>query len=115
MDILAAIFSFAVQNKKVEKLKPVKIVIVALLFTSIIACGIVLYDGILSLFSVIGVLFELSSLLMKKENNIRLFSMLGQPFWIVYNSYYFAWSSVIGNVIVIVSIIIAFIRYRERK
>ena len=68
---------------------------------------------------IFGVLFETLALWLKKERNIRVVSLLGAPFWLVYNRLNGAYGSAIGNVITLVSISVAIVRYdilkKEKK
>ena len=85
--------------------------LLAVLYAVIVVAGIMLYVNIFSILSLIGVTFELAAFLLTKERDVRLVSLAGQPFWITYNFAYRAWSSVLGNIITVVSIIVALIRY----
>ncbi|MBE6947972.1 MAG: YgjV family protein [Ruminococcaceae bacterium] len=77
--------------------------------------GVAFYQNIFTLFSVAGVLFELISLLFKKEILVRIFSLIGQPFWLIFNCACGAWGSGVGNVIAITSIVIALLRYHSGR
>ena len=81
----------------------------------IIGAGLLTYRNIFSLFPVLGVMFELLALWMKKEKHIRLLSFLGAPFWMAFNLKNGAYGSVVGNVIMLVSLTIAILRYDVLK
>jgi hypothetical protein len=49
------------------------------------------------------------------ERIIRRVSLLGSPFWFVYNFYSRAYGSALGDVLTMVSIIIAMIKFRKHK
>ena len=55
--------------------------------------------------------FILLALWLRKERNIRFVSLAGAPFWLAYNLYSAAYGSAIGNVITLVSISVAILRY----
>ena len=48
--------------------------------------------------------------MVNKRKNIRILSLFSAPFWLIYNFANSAYSSVVGNVFVMVSIAIAMIR-----
>ncbi len=113
LDFLAALISAAVTDK--NRHKKLKTVIVALLYAVVVAVSILLYQNVFSLLAFIGVSFEIGSMLFTKERHIRIFSLISQPFWLVYNGYHLAWSSAAGNVFTIISIVVSLIRYRKDK
>lgn len=78
---------------------------------AIIGIGMLTYKNIFSLLPILGVVFETLALWLKQERNIRIVSLLGAPFWLTYNVLNQAYGSAIGNVIVLVSISTAIIRY----
>ncbi len=110
IDFIATLISALVVKKSGEG-KRVRVTVAVLLYVGIIASSAVLYKNIFSLLSFLGVSLELFSLLFSKEKNIRIFSLAGQPCWLIYNAHFKAYSSVVGNVITIISIITALIRY----
>ena len=77
----------------------------------IVAIGMLTYQNVFSLLPILGVIFETLALWLKKERNIRIMSLLGAPFWLAYNLMNLAYGSAIGNVITLVSITVAIIRY----
>lgn len=77
----------------------------------IIGIGMVSYKDIFSLLPILGVIFEILALWLKKERNIRIISLLAAPFWLAYNLLYGAYGSAVGNVITIISLLVALFRY----
>lgn len=77
----------------------------------VIFIGLIFWKNIISLLPVIGVLFEINALWMTKEKHIRLVSLASVPFWMSYNLLCGAYGSVIGNVLMIVSILMAMYRH----
>ena len=114
-DLLAAVITAVALSKKLDAAPKTKWLILGTLFAMIIASGVLLYQNIFSLFSIAGVLFELISLLFKKEILVRTLSLIGQPFWLIFNCSCKAWGSVVGNVIAIISIVFALVRYHSGK
>lgn len=78
---------------------------------AVIAIGWIFWESLISLLPIIGVLFEINALWMTKEKHIRLVSLASVPFWMSYNLLCGAWGSVIGNVLMIVSICTAMYRH----
>ena len=67
----------------------------------------------LDLFSLTGVLMHTSAFWISNEKIIRRVSLLGSPFWFVYNLLSRAYGSAVGDVLTMCSIIIAMIRYKN--
>ena len=81
----------------------------------VVGVGLLSYQNIYSLIAILGVVFETSALWLKQEKHIRLLSLLGAPCWLVYNLVFSAYGSMLGNVITIVSIASAIVRYDVLK
>ena len=81
----------------------------------IVGLGMTTYKNVYSLLPIIGVIFETLGLWLSKEKHIRLVSLLGAPPWLIYNFISGAYGSVIGNVITLVSIAVAIVRYDVLK
>lgn len=111
LDIVALLVSIMAQRRGKGFIKKhLKISIIgANLF--IIGVGLLLYQNVFSLLPILGVIFETGALWMTNEKHIRFMSFFGAPCWLVYNIVTFAYGSAIGNIITMVSIIIAILRY----
>ena len=81
----------------------------------IIAAGLLVYENALSLLPIIGVLLHTGAFWLDDERKIRRVSFLGSPFWLVYNFASGAYGSCIGDVLSMVSIVIAMVRYGDFK
>lgn len=81
----------------------------------IIGLGMLTYQSLYSLLPILGVIFETLALALRGERGIRAVSLLGAPFWLIYNLASGAYGSAIGNVITLVSITVAIIRYDVLK
>ena len=77
----------------------------------IVAIGMLTYKNIFSLLPIFGVVFETLAFWLKNERNIRILSLIGAPPWLIYNLMNLAYGSAIGNMIAIVSIVVAIVRY----
>ena len=81
----------------------------------IIGVGLTTYQNLFSLLPIFGVIFETLALWLKREKQIRLCSLAGAPPWLAYNLYSHAYGSAIGNVITLVSLFVAILRYDVLK
>lgn len=115
LDIIALLVSILAQNKEKGWLSrhPGLTVWGANLF--VVGMGLLFYQNIFSLLPIFGVLFETGALWLTKEKQIRLVSFFGAPFWLAYNLIYIAYGSAIGNVMTMVSIGLAILRYDMKK
>ena len=77
----------------------------------ITAAGLMLYKNVFSLLPIIGVLLHTSAFWLDDEKKIRQVSLLGSPFWLVYNFVSGAYGSCIGDILSMVSIGVAMYRY----
>ena len=114
LDVLGTGSSIAAGQSERPRIRRFKWVILALVNAAIITAGLLLYENIFSLFPIVGVLLHTSAFWIKNERIIRIVSLLGSPFWFVYNLTSLAYGSAIGDILTMVSIIIAMIRYRRQ-
>ena len=78
---------------------------------AITTVGLLLYQNVFSLFPIIAVLLHTGAFWLDNEKAIRIISLLGCPFWLVYNFVSGAYGSCIGDVLSMVSIVTSMIRY----
>lgn len=78
---------------------------------AITTVGLLLYQNVFSLFPIIAVLLHTGAFWLDNEKAIRIISLLGCPFWLVYNFVSGAYGSCVGDVLSIVSIVTSMIRY----
>lgn len=71
--------------------------------------------NVLDIMPIIGVMFQINAFWFDKEKHIRILSLSGSPFWLVYNLYNKAYGSAVGDLLSMASIIIAMIRYKKGK
>lgn len=62
-----------------------------------------------------GVLLHTSAFWISDEKIIRRVSLLGSPFWLVYNFMSRAYGSALGDILTMCSIVLAMIRYRNSE
>ncbi|MBQ4086216.1 MAG: YgjV family protein [Clostridia bacterium] len=114
LDILGMLSSLLAQRKNTPWIRRhIRIVFLgANLLT--VAVGLLLYENVFSLFPIAGVVLHTSAFWMDEERKIRLVSLLGSPFWLVYNLVSGAYGSAAGDLLTIGSICIAIWNYDIR-
>lgn len=116
LDILGAISSVVAGKKHTGFIKKhTKMVLISINLCIIIAGGVIaIYNqSWIDLFSLTGVLLHTSAFWLSSEKIIRRVSLLGSPFWFVYNLLSSAYGSAIGDILTMCSIIIAMIRHKN--
>ena len=115
LDVLGIVASVLAQKKDSPFIKKhLKLVVVGMNL-AIVTAGILLYKNFFSLLPMMGVLLHTGAFWLTREKNIRAVSFLGSPFWLVYNLYSHAYGSAAGDVMTMVSIATAMIRYKDFK
>ena len=94
--------------------KHLKAVIISVNLVMVVT-GILLYKNIFSLLPLFGVLLHTGAFWLTNEKHIRAMSIIGSPFWLAYNLYSRAFGSAVGDVMTMVSIATAMIRYKDWK
>ena len=115
MDISAVPSSMIAEKKEIPFVKRFKIPIIILVNVLIVGLGLMFYENVFSLFPIFGVLFETVALWFTRERSVRIVSFLGAPFWLSYNLICGAYASAVGNVLTMISIILALYRYRTKQ
>ena len=92
-------------------MKATVIAVNALIVVSGVAIALI-NKSFLDLFSLCGVLLHTSAFWINDEKIIRRVSLIGSPFWFIYNFSSGAYGSAIGDVLTMCSIVIAMYRYR---
>jgi hypothetical protein len=111
LDIAGIISSVLAQKKdKAFIRKHLKIFVVGVNII-IVAMGLTLYQNVYSLLPIIGVVLHTSAFWIDDEKIIRRVSLLGSPFWLVYNFVSGAYGSCIGDILSMVSLSISMVRY----
>ena len=111
LDVLGTISSLLADKKNNRFIsKYIKFIFISVNLMIIIA-GMYLYKNIFSIFPIIGVILHTSAFWISDEKNIRKLSLAGSPFWLIYNLSSKAYGSSIGDILSIISIITAMLRY----
>ena len=111
LDIAGIVSSFLAGLKDKPFIKKHTKLFVVLVSLAIIGAGLLTYKDIFSLLPIAGVLLHTGAFWMDDEKKIRLVSLLGSPFWLVYNFVSCAYGSCVGDVLSIVSLGISIVRY----
>lgn len=117
MDMLSTVGSFFAGKKHSQKLKAYTGWIAAANLIVIAVAGVYLaavQGDLIELLPVAGALFQTGGLWFENEQTIRKFGLCSAPLWLVYNFISQAYGAAVGSVLVIVSIVTAMIRYREK-
>ena len=114
LDILSAINTFVAGRKDKGFVARHTMMVIIFLNLSFCVAGIWLYEDIFSLFPIAGAILQTSAFWITNERTIRLISVLGAPFWLVYNIANEAYGSAVGNILAIISLLIAIYRYDIR-
>ena len=115
LDVLGTLSSVLAQNKDkgfIGKHKKLFFIGVNVLM---IAAGLATYKNFFTLFSIAGVMLHTIAFWINDEKTIRRVSLAGSPFWLVYNLSSMAYGSAMGDILSMVSILVAMYRYDFRK
>ena len=115
MDTSALLSSLLASKKDTRFVKRYRIPILIFANAVIVGVGLLLYESVFSIAAILGVLFETVALWMRREQIIRILSLIAAPLWLIYNVWCGAWGSAVGCILTMISIIIALFIYREKK
>ncbi len=118
LDIISAVSSFFAGKKHAPHFRTVSKVFAVLTLALIAISGVVISwirrDPI-QLIPIVGALLQTGSLWFDKEQTIRKLSLMGAPFWLVYNTISAAYGAAFGSALSIISAIVGLARYRRKK
>ena len=118
LDVLGAVVSIVAERSDRGFIKRHKKLFFCLTNLTLIGVGLafaIVSRNPIDLLPIVGVTFHTAAFWLKNEQAIRRVSLIGSPFWMMYNFLSKAYASVIGDVATIGSLIIALIRYRKKK
>ena len=110
--LLSSVLAGQKDKPFIAKHKTAIMIIVNLL---IVGAGLLVYKDVFSLLPIIGVLLHTFAFWITDEKIIRRVSFVGSPFWLVYNIVSGAYGSCIGDILSMVSIGTAIVRYDIKK
>lgn len=111
LDVLGTLSSFLAQKKDKGFIGRHKRICFIGINILILVSGVVTYKNFFTLFSIAGVMLHTIAFWINNEKSIRLLSFTGSPFWLVYNFTSKAYGSAVGDVLTMVSILVAIFRY----
>lgn len=117
LDVLGALSSVIAGQKHrrtIEKHAKALLILIDIIIVGVGGSIAITERNWLDVFPIIGVLLHTSAFWMTDEKKIRWVSLLGSPFWLVYNYLSQAYGSALGDGLTICSIIIAMIRYNKQ-
>ena len=115
---MGALSSIVAGSKEVSFIKKHQKAAVILMTAAMVIAGLTtayINKSVLDLFSLTGVLLHTSAFYLNSEKIIRRVSLLGSPFWFVYNFLSRAYGSAIGDILTMCSILIAMFRHRNAE
>ena len=115
LDVLGIVASVLAGRKHTPFVKKHLRVIVVVLNLAMVASGLLFYKNVFSLLPLLGVMLQTGAFWLDDEKSIRRMSLSGSPFWLTYNLINRAYGSVVGDVLCIVSLVVAMLRYDLRK
>ena len=115
LDVLGALVSVIAEKKDHPRIaKHIKAIVITCNLV-IVGVGLLLYENVFSLLPIAGVLLHTGAFWLRDERIIRRISLLGSPFWFVYNLISRAYGSCIGDLLTMVSIVVAMVKYRKKE
>lgn len=118
LDILGALSSIIAQRKSSPFIKRHIRAVFILINSVIVAAGVaicIINRSALDLLPIAGVLLHTGAFWISNEKIIRRISLIGSPFWLVYNLASRAYGSALGDLLTMASIIIAMVKYRDKS
>ena len=113
MDVISATGAIFAGRRHVGFLKKLPWLVPTAIVTATLAAGIPLFlrsGNVFDLFPVAGVILQTVALCLTKEKHIRLLSLAGSPFWMIYNIQ--AGSvAVVGDIWCMTALSVSIIRY----
>ncbi len=80
-----------------------------------ILCGILTWNGIMSIFPTAAMVLSSVSLYVTEERKIRIISLFVSPLWLVYDAWSFSIGGTVSEIFTIISILIAMWRFGKKK
>ena len=115
LDVLGALASIIAARRDHRLIRRHLLLVVTVIDLAILTVGLLLYRSPVDLLPIAGVLLHTGAFWLSDERRIRVVSFLGSPFWFVYNFSSAAYGSAIGDILTMISIAVAMIRYRKNK
>ena len=111
LDVAGALSAFLAQGRERRWMRRCRLLVLLGVNAAVIAVGLLLYRDLYSLLPLTGVLLQTDALWLKREKHIRLLSMVGCPFWFLYNLHSGAYGSCVGDGLAFLFLTVSLIRY----
>lgn len=111
LDIAGAAATVFAQKKDLPFIKKHLKLVFAAVNIIIIITGLLLYKNIYSLLPIMGVMLHTGAFWLDDEKYVRRVSLIGSPFWLVYNFVSGAYGSCVGDTLSIIFLISSIYRY----
>ena len=118
LDILGALAAIVAGKKDSPFIKARLPLVFAAVNAVILSVGLAIAwvrKSPLDLLPIVGVLLHTGAFWLSSEKIIRRISLLGSPFWLVYNTASRAYGSALGDVLTMCSIVVAMIKFRRQE
>lgn len=118
LDVLGSVSSVVAGKKDTPFVKKHETLLLVTVNALMVAAGVAIAIANkrwFDVFSIVGVVLHTSAFWLTDERKIRWLSLAGSPFWFTYNLLSRAYGSSVGDVLSMVSIVIAMVRHREKK
>ena len=115
LDVLGIVASVIAGRKDAGFVARHKLLFFLLTEGAMVGATLLLWEDVFSLFALVGVLFHTCAFWLSNEKVIRRLSFFGSPFWLVFNFSQKAYPSAVGDVLSMVSILVAMLRYDWKK
>jgi len=114
LDALGIVASVIASKKDSPWMKKRLKTIIIMSDLAIIAIGCLFIKSYLDILPIIGILLHTGAFWLYDERKIRIISLGGSPFWFIYNFASRAYGSAVGDVLIMISIIVAMVRFRKK-
>ncbi len=115
LDVLCMLALLPAQRKEKAWVQKCRMPIILASALALIVAGLLLDKTIFGLLVILGCLLQMIAFWMDSEKKIRLTCLIATPCWLAYNLANSAFGSSIGDMMTIVSIVIAMFRYDFKK
>ena len=115
LDILCMIALLPAQRKGKVWVQKGRIWIIAASALALIVAGLLLDQSIFGLLVILGCILQMLAFWMDSEKKVRLVCLMACPCWLAYNLASGAFGSSIGDVMSMISILVAMVRYDFKK
>ena len=111
LDVAGAVSAALAQRRESPRMRKNRLPLFLGVNAAVVTVGLLLYRDIYSLLPLAGVLLQTDALWLKREKYIRIVSMVGCPFWFLYNFHSGAYGSCAGDALAFLFLAVSLVRY----